>query len=99
MRKFFITEESVFNYPKNCYTEKDIKKYMIDNGLTELVVNEAKINKIDNYIFCKRYKKVFLSPTCLVCKFYVKKEYNLNQCRHVGRPYECTDKKVNIKIK
>lgn len=89
MSKYYFLDEDA----EYCYNKNYLLRYMEDNNLTELEVYNAKIEKIDDYFFCKGYGEVTEKGNCgKGCKFYNPKNQKNGCCKHYDNLYTATDK-------
>lgn len=80
-------------------TEKSIKEYMCENGITELEVYETERVNDTGYFFCRDSWEVGERGYCgNQCKQYSPRNGKSGICKHLRQLFGATDKKVLIKI-
>jgi len=84
---------------ESCYSLQYHLEYMAENGIEEMIVFEAKIERGSGYFFCKHFFETGETREICgkLCELYKPRNGKSGICRHYGYVYEQTDKSKLLK--
>ena len=90
----------ISDYDETCYTAKGVLEYMEENGLTELTVNIAEIEKVEGYFYCLDIMDMGEKGDCgKYCSGYSPRNGKSGICKWHRNFHEPTDKTRLFKLK
>jgi len=96
MAKYYFTEDSIDCFPLDYW-----KEYMVETGLSELELTEAKPEHGNGYFFCAKHLEIGESRVnCGIkwCQDYVARNGKSGVCKHHRPTYEPTEVKRTLRI-